>query len=176
MVIQITSNSTLDCLFNNLFSLTTKSHQRSALLIQSAWLISWNVPSRKATAAENISKSWRHHGVSWYWKKIENRQSNLAGLRLWKLQNMGIESLCVRHPPFQLHFCWRFGLSTFGLSTFQFVDVLVCRRFGCRRFGLSTFWPVTLGAAALRFISDNPDDMLESHEKLLLHNVAFVWL
>ena len=41
-------------------------------------------------------------------------------------------------------------MSTFGLSTFWFVDVLVCRRFGlstfrfvdvsvCRRFGLSTF-------------------------------------
>ena len=34
----------------------------------------------------------------------------------------------------------------FGLSTFWFVDVLVCRRFGlsmvCRCFGLSTFWSV----------------------------------
>ena len=41
----------------------------------------------------------------------------------------------------------------FGLSTFWFVDVLVCRRFGlstfrfvdvlvCRRFGLSTFWSI----------------------------------
>ena len=58
--------------------------------------------------------------------------------------------------------CWSLRVSTFrfvdvlvcrrfGLSTFRFVDVLVCQRFGlstfwfvdvsvCRRFGLSTFW------------------------------------
>ena len=61
----VSNHQQLDCLFNNLFSLTTKSHQKSSLLI--TLTISWIVPSWKVTTTENISKSWRHHGASWYW-------------------------------------------------------------------------------------------------------------
>ena len=47
-------------LFNNLFSLTAKNHQMSALLIKSALLLSSIVPSSMATPTEKISKWWRH--------------------------------------------------------------------------------------------------------------------
>ena len=56
----------------------------------------------------------------------------------------------------------------FGLSTFRFVDVLVCRRFGCRRFGLSTFWPVTFELGKSR----NPEGFINHCSDAMINAMA----
>ena len=57
----------IECLFKRLLRLTTKEHQRSALLAP-LWVVStgdrW-FPSQRTSSAETFSISWRHNDNIW---------------------------------------------------------------------------------------------------------------